>query len=132
MDYVHKHLPKHASTSESLTVGPQQQAVYANLEVHPVKTMQDNILVNGERQELQKMSVLYGSHLPMRFVIERSILAQTRRLGGYGSSMHGLNIHMGRYDELDFFDIMNDPYSRPEMDKIDGRAQLEKQYDLVR
>jgi hypothetical protein len=27
---------------------------------------------------------------------------------------------------------MNDPYSRPEMDKIDGRAQLEKQYDLVR
>ena len=94
--------------------------------------MQDNILVNGERQELQKMSVLYGSHLPMRYVIERSILSQTRRLGGYGSSMHGLNIHMGRYEELDFFDILNDPYMNPTMERVDVHTQTAKQYDLIR
>ena len=78
------------------------------------------------------MSVLYGSHLPMRYVIERSILAQTRRLGGYGSSMHGLNIHMGRYDEVDFCDILNDPYMTPEVEKVDVHTQMEKQYELIR
>lgn len=57
--------------------------------------------MNNERQQLAQMSVMYGSHLPMRFVIERSILALYQRPGGYGSSMHGLNVHMGRYEEID-------------------------------
>ena len=39
MDYVHKHVPKHQIESQSLTVGPQQPALYANMEVHPVKTI---------------------------------------------------------------------------------------------
>lgn len=68
----------------------------------------------------------------MRFVIERSILSQTRRLGGYGSSMHGLNIHMGRYEELDFCDILNDPYMSPDMERVDVHSRVAKQYDLVR
>ena len=46
----------------------------------------------------------------MRMVMERSMLAETRRLGGYGSSMFGLNMAMDKYDELDFTDILNDPY----------------------
>lgn len=53
----------------------------------------------------------------MRYVIERSILAAHRRPGGYGSSMHGLNMHMGRYESIDFFDILNDPYMSPEIDR---------------
>ncbi len=55
--------------------------------------------------------------MPMRFVIERNILAQNRRLGGYGSSMFGLNLHMDRYEELDFFDILNDPNMKPDTEK---------------
>ena len=76
------------------------------------------------------MSVLYGSHLPMRFVIERSILASHQRLGGYGSSMHGLNMHMGRYEEIDFFDILNNPYESPELDKTSINAKMEKIYGI--
>ena len=79
------------------------------------------------------MSVLYGSHLPMRFVMERSILSQTRRLGGYGSSMFGLNMHMDRYDELDFTDILNDPYQAPEMSNLerDGvHTRVAKEFGL--
>ena len=49
MEYVHKPVPKHQSESQCLTVGPQQPAVYANLEVHPVKTIQENAMVQGER-----------------------------------------------------------------------------------
>lgn len=67
----------------------------------------------------------------MRFVIERSILAQTRRLGGYGSSMHGLNIHMDRYEELEFCDIMNLPDEQP-VDRVPMHAQLEKQFGLAK
>ena len=66
----------------------------------------------------------------MRFVMERNILAQTRRLGGYGSSMFGLNMHMDRYDELDFTDILNDPYQNPRMDKDGVHASLEKEFGV--
>ena len=79
---------------------------------------------------MQQLSVLYGSHLPMRLVMERNILAQTRRLGGYGSSMFGLNMHMDRYDELDFNDILNDPYQTPELEKESIHAKMEKAYGL--
>ena len=128
MDYMHKHVPRHQSTTESLTVGPQQPALYANMEIHPVKTIQDNAAVMGERQALQQMSVLYGSHMPMRFVMERSILSQTRRLGGYGSSMHGLNVHMERYEDLDFTDILNDPFESPMENHL--RSNVEKEFGV--
>ena len=79
---------------------------------------------------MQQMSVLYGSHMPMRFVMERSILSQTRRLGGYGSSMFGLNMHMERYDDVDFGDILNDPYMNPETDKVGMHAQVEREFGI--
>ena len=79
---------------------------------------------------MQQMSVLYGSHLPMRMVMERSILAQTRRLGGYGSSMFGLNMHMDKYDELDFNDILNDPYMNPRTDKEGITGQMEREFGV--
>ena len=82
----------------------------------------------GERQALQQMSVLYGSHMPMRFVMERSILSQTRRLGGYGSSMHGLNVHMERYEDLDFTDILNDPFESPMENHL--RSNVEKEFGV--
>ncbi len=130
MDYVHKPVPKFASHSDSLTIGPQQPALYKNTELHPTKQMQDNIVLNGERQDLAQMSVLYGSHLPMRFVLERSFLATQQRPGGYGSSMHGLKMHMGRYDELDFFDVMGDVNLNPGIDKEGVHARMEKAYGI--
>ena len=66
MDHLHAHLPRHQSTTQSLTVGPTQPVLYANLEVHPAKTMQDNAFVNAEKQQLQQLSVLHGSHFAMR------------------------------------------------------------------
>ncbi len=130
MDYVHSHLPRHVSESHALTEGPQQPALYANMELHPTKIMQDNIAVNGERQQMQQLSVLYGSHLPMRHVIEANILAQVQRPGGYGSSMHGLKMHLGRYEELDFFDIMGEDSMNPVTDKVGAHARAERQFGL--
>ena len=67
----------------------------------------------------------------MRFVMERNILSQTRRLGGYGSSMFGLNMHMDRYDELDFTDILNGPYQDPRTDKNGVHAKLEGEFGVA-
>ena len=89
--------------------------------------------VHGERQALQQLSVLYGSHMAMRVVMDRTILSQTRRLGGYGSSMFGLNMDMDRYDELDFNDILNNPDMCPEATVADkeGRCtQLEREFGI--
>ena len=63
-------------------------------------------------------------------VIERNMLSQCRRLGGYGSSMFGLNSHMDRYDEVDFMDILNDPYECPELERETVHAKLEKAYGM--
>ncbi len=84
----------------------------------------------GEAQALQQMSMLYGAHMPMRFVMERSILSQTRRLGGYGSSVHGLNVHMERCEDLDFTDILNNPFESPVLQEDLQHHSLEKVFGI--
>ena len=52
MNFEHKGVPKFAAETESLTKGPQQSALYQNIELHPTKKMQENILGDGERKNL--------------------------------------------------------------------------------
>ena len=58
------------------------------------------------------------------------MMAQTRRLGGYGSNMFALNMHMDRYEDLDFTDILNNPYESPEFERENIHAQMQKAYGL--
>ena len=76
------------------------------------------------------MSVQYGSHLAMRYVMDATIFAKARRLGGYGSNMHGLNSHMGRYDEIDAFDLYGKQKNNPEVERETIHARLATQYGL--
>ena len=59
--------------------GQKQSAVFKNQQLHPTQNMQNNLLEAGERQELAKISVNYGSHMAMRHVIEANIFATTSR-----------------------------------------------------
>lgn len=43
--------------------------------------------------------------------------------------MHGLNMHMGRYEEIDFFDVLGDPYMNPSKE-TSIHSQVEKQMGL--
>ena len=88
--------------------------------------MQDNLMVNGEKKKLAEMSVMYGSHMAMRHVIEASLLSQIQRPSGHRSNNFGLNHHLGRYEELDVFDIYNDPNACPDMDRDGQRFRMEK------
>jgi len=130
MDYKHSGVAKFASESESLTKGPVQPALYQNLERHPTEKMGAAAMESQERRDLQQMSVMYGSHMPMRAVIERNILAQVSRPGGHGSNMFGLNHSLGKYDELDFADILNDPRESPALDREGFHTRMEKVYGL--
>jgi hypothetical protein len=77
MDYKHIGLTQTASESQALLIGPQQPALYANTQRHPTeKVGTQAFAVDAERRELQQMSVMYGSHMPMRAVIERNIMAR--------------------------------------------------------
>jgi hypothetical protein len=40
--------------------------------------------------------------------------------------MHGLNMHLGRYDEFDFFDYLGDPNMSPEIERTNIHSQMEK------
>lgn len=68
--------------------------------------------------------------MAMRTAIERSMHAQVQRLGGYGSNNFGLNSHMGRYEEFDFCDWLNDPRESPFLEKEGIHNRLEKVYGL--
>ena len=129
-DYKHQGVQKYQAESGVLTKGPQQSALYANQTLHPTKVMQDNALLHGERKRLQEMSILCGSHMAMRHVVEAQILGSVKRTSGHKSSMFGLQHHLGRYYELDVMDILNDPNSTPDLDKVGQRARLEEQMGI--
>lgn len=77
MDYKHIGLTQTASESQSLTKGQQVPALYANMERHPTeKVGSQAFAINQERKVLQQMSVMYGSHMAMRTVFERSIMSR--------------------------------------------------------
>ena len=88
------------------------------------------VLQQQERRYLQQLSVMYGSHMAEREVIERSMFAQVGRPAGYKSSLFALNSSMGRYEELTAADILNDPNEHPMPDKIGIHTHLEKVYGL--
>jgi hypothetical protein len=86
--------------------------------------------LNKEKLDLQRLSVNYGSHMAARVVLERNILAQVRRHGSYGSSMFGLKSHMGKYDVMDFEDVLNDPNESPFLEKETTHERCEKVYGM--
>jgi hypothetical protein len=91
--------------------------------------MGTNALMQQERRYLQQLSVMYGSHMAERAVVERSMFAAIGRPDGQGS-LFALNGAMGRYEELTFADILNDPNMDPMPDKLGIHARMEKVYGL--
>ena len=121
----HEGLPQFTSDTKCLTSGAPQPAIYANRALHPTEVMQKNALVDGERKKLQEMSVLYGSAFAQSHVIEANILAQVQRPSGYKSSMFGLRHHLGHFNTIENFDILNDPNENPCVEADGSRARIE-------
>ena len=86
-------------------------------------------MMKKEQKKLKEVSVLYGSHMAMRIATERAILGQGGRLVGK-SSNHALQIHMGLYDEFTPQDFLNDPYTAPDLQKVDPSVRLEAKFGI--
>ena len=52
MNYHHKGFPDNQAETMTLVNGLPKSAMYANMQVHPTKVMQDNMLADGERKQL--------------------------------------------------------------------------------
>lgn len=77
------------------------------------------------------MSVQFGSHLASRTVTDRMIFGKVQRLGGYKSSNHGVNMHMGNYETFGFNDFLNMPYESPDFEYNGVRDKVEKQFGMA-
>jgi hypothetical protein len=86
--------------------------------------------LNKEKLDLQRLSVNYGSHMAARVVLERNILGQIHRQGAYGSSMFGLKSHMGKFDTVDFEDVLGNPDESPFFEKETTHERCEKVYGM--
>ena len=78
MEFKHQGLTK---TATELGLKGPQSALYSNVEGHPTEKMGAAAFMDQERRNLQQLSVLYGSHMAMRTVIDRNIFASTKRIG---------------------------------------------------
>ena len=131
MNYQHVGITKTATESFNVLHGERPAAIYANLQRHPTeKVGSAQFAANEERRELQEMSILYGSHMPMRAVVERSIMAQATRGVGQRSNHFGLHSAMGNYHVMGVQDTFSDPYEQPEPPKDSLHARAEKIYGL--
>jgi hypothetical protein len=54
---------------------------------------------------------IYGSHMPIRLNTEKAILSQFQRLPGIHSEMPGLEILLGRDEDIDFEDLFDRKHS---------------------
>ena len=121
----HEGLPQFSADTKCLVGGAPQAAIYANRSKHPTEIMQKNAFVDGERKKLQEMSVMYGSAFAQSHVIEANIMASVQRPSGYKSSMFGLRHHLGHYNTIENFDILNDPNENPCIDAEGMRSRVE-------
>jgi hypothetical protein len=128
MDYKHIGIQQFASDSGCLTDGNQQiPALYSTMAKHPTeKVGTQAFAIEAERKELQSMSVMYGSHMAMRTVLDRSIASKSQR--AVDSNNFGLNQHMGRVYEINFHDYLDNV--KPEMDKEGIHSRMEKVYGM--
>ena len=83
-----------------------------------------------ERKKLQELSLLYGSHMAERRVIEGSLMAQVQRPSGFKSNLFGLNHHLGRYETFDVTDMFADPMEDPLPDLEGNRARVEQRLGM--
>ena len=77
----------------------------AGMPVNPVEKIQKSYMMNTEVDKLKRASAIHGRHAPLRLLMERSILAQHRRLPGLKSNLVGLSESLGIDDDFEPEDL---------------------------
>eukprot|EP00056_Hartaetosiga_gracilis_P007055 m.103677 g.103677 ORF g.103677 m.103677 type:complete len:141 (+) comp12620_c2_seq1:874-1296(+) len=85
---------------------------------HPLEEAQKKRIQHHENLKLSIMGAIQGRAAPQLVRLERSLLAQNRRLPVLHSPMLGLEISLGLLDTIDFEDYLNDPRDADEMGNV--------------
>jgi len=76
------------------------------------------VIKNQEKEKMQYLSTVYGSHLPFRLVYERNVLSKPTRFG-FPSSRLGLEVVTGKDTALNFPEYSDEgPTFTQELSKI--------------
>eukprot|EP01016_Furgasonia_blochmanni_P031685 TRINITY_DN326_c0_g1_i2.p1 TRINITY_DN326_c0_g1~~TRINITY_DN326_c0_g1_i2.p1 ORF type:complete len:207 (+),score=31.31 TRINITY_DN326_c0_g1_i2:104-724(+) len=99
----------------TVTNAPSQMR-YDNKRKHPVDFIQQNKALAEEEFQMQALSTCFGSHLPMKLTMERTLVTATRRFPGHKNYNVGLEVLMGKLNEIDFEDYLgtDNPFKRSE------------------
>eukprot|EP00828_Plagiopyla_frontata_P000367 TRINITY_DN0_c1550_g1_i1.p2 TRINITY_DN0_c1550_g1~~TRINITY_DN0_c1550_g1_i1.p2 ORF type:complete len:115 (-),score=18.19 TRINITY_DN0_c1550_g1_i1:49-393(-) len=93
---------------------------------HYISQMQETQVFSQEQQKMIQLSRAFGSALPQQLTIERSLLAQPRRLPGLESSMLGLEVHMNKLSSIEYEDVFRN--EAPELPKYDAHTLFLKKF----
>ena len=76
---------------------------------HPAEVIQNNWQGTQDQMHFALQSLAFGSHMPMRLQMERTIIGQHERLPVLPSSRIGLDILNGKDETLEVEDYLADP-----------------------
>eukprot|EP01071_Lankesteria_metandrocarpae_P001899 Lankesteria_metandrocarpae@DN1957_c0_g1_i1.p1 len=117
--------------NQSLRDGHRHEAHIGTHFGHPVQQAVDKKF--AERQEANRLAVagrLYGTHMPMRLLLERNAVAMTRRLPGIQSSHLSLDVALGLEDDIDFSNYLNIPTPEDPLKNKSVHEAIERLYNL--
>jgi len=89
---------------------PRRQGTYA----HPVEEIEATHAARRLKLENYALQNVYGSHMPMRLEMERTLLSRFQRLPVLKSEMAGLETVTKRDLEMEFADSFG-PFGAPEV-----------------
>eukprot|EP00003_Mantamonas_plastica_P003232 TRINITY_DN1257_c0_g1_i2.p1 TRINITY_DN1257_c0_g1~~TRINITY_DN1257_c0_g1_i2.p1 ORF type:complete len:126 (-),score=44.18 TRINITY_DN1257_c0_g1_i2:125-502(-) len=92
---------------------------------HPVEDMQEQKQKQEAEFQSATLAKMYGTHFPQRLKMEQYMVSQVQRLPGFKSEFVGLEILLGKNNDIDFEDYLGDP-ELEETEEVDFHANLEE------
>lgn len=97
---------------------------------HPVEAIVDNAPQHAWDSKIHAAERTFGMHMGLRMRMDRAILSRVQRGPGLKSEMVGLETLLGQDTNLEWEDVLGDPFERPEMPSLGLHAIMERRLGL--
>ncbi|KAF6002138.1 hypothetical protein CCYA_CCYA11G3163 [Cyanidiococcus yangmingshanensis] len=131
-DFYDLDLTKHSLPRDRLRKDPYETLESVSRERHPVEVLQQQDAVRASEDRLHWLAQVYGTHLPLRLLLEEQIMRKIYRPGGFSASSLGLEVLSGSIETLEPSEYLNQPELSEFLDAraYDVHAPMERRYGL--